>query len=680
MVQIKKNRISFVKAKDDGDNSNNTNNNVVDNIEVIKPPPKKILPVIIASAIAIVTIATVLVITEYIYKKPQNFTPSPKKTSLIENIKKDIPLSRTENIHLKRGKDSFYKGYFNNAIAEFTEVVESDAKDEDKAIALTYIGIINDKRDNYNKAIEYYNRALKYNNKNPIIYRNLSLAYKNKMNLTKAGEILKKGLDIEPNNINNRILMGNILFHQGKYNEAISQYEKAIKINSENPSALYNLALSLLKTGDELSGIKYLKKAGSIDNFNKIAHLSYSQLGLIYTKMNDHDSAEKYLKLAISINPNDPIDRYNLGIIYLKQNKRTKALAEFVQAEKLCEYDTILLENIGEAYFSLKEYNKSIDAYKRLLQTNKRDVKILSRVAEVYYKDGDMQRALDAYKKITTIKPASENARYAYLNMGNILDDIKRFDEAIETYKKALIINPKDDSTLYNLGIAYKHAKMDELAIESWKKASEINPDTAKSPMAIAKFYYEKNLIDLAMDEYQRILRRWPDIQDAHFNLATIYYKKNLTDYSKEEYKRVIEINNKNELTRKAYINLGIIASNNVKNNEESMNKALNYIQKALLLKPGDAEALFSLGLIYSKKGMHDKSIDTFYQAIKATSEKKLIAESYNNIGKSYYNKRLFKKALQAFTRGIEEEPTIEELRINRKVAMQAYEEELKIR
>ena len=75
------------------------------------------------------------------------------------------------------------------------------------------------------------------------------------------------------------------------------------------------------------------------------------------------------------------------------------------------------------------------------------------------------------------LEPATENARVAYLNMGNILDDAQRYEEAIEAYQKALSISPKDDAAYYNLGIAYKHAGKPELAITAWKKAAELDPN-----------------------------------------------------------------------------------------------------------------------------------------------------------------------------------------------------------
>ncbi|MDY6934435.1 MAG: tetratricopeptide repeat protein [Spirochaetota bacterium] len=671
-MRIKRNRISFFRERDEEAPPQEFKAGRIKKIESEKRIFK---PIIIASSVAVVVVVAILVLTKY-YKEPQIFTPS--KIPVISEIeKKAIPTGETGNKHLQRGKDSYFKGYFNHAIAEFKEVVESDSTDEEKAIALTYIGIIYDDRGDYNKAIEYYTRALKYDDKNPIVYRNMAIAYRHKRDLDMAGQIIRKGLDVDPEDINNQILAGNIYFEQGRYREAIHQYEKAIELDPNNARALYNLALSLQKRGDEVASIEYLKRSGAIDKIGEVAYLAYSRLGVIYTERNDYDSALKYLKMAISINPKDAIDRYNLGIAYLKQGQRDKALNELHKAEELAREDVDLLENLGDAFFSLKEYDKSVDTYNKMLSMGKRNVKILARIAEVYYEKGDLENSYEFYKKITTYEPASENARVAYINMGNILDDVGRFDDAIQTYQKALAIDNRDDSVLYNLGISYKNAEKWDLAIESWRNASNINPDKPDPLLAIARYYYENNYFDLAMDEYQRILRRWPNIQEGHFNLATIYYKKNLLDYSKEEYNRVIEINKKNDLARKAYINLGIITSKTDTDSLEAIQNARAYIQRALLLKPGDGEALYSLGTIYIKEEMLDKAIDTFYQAIRSTRDSKLIADAYNQIGKCYYKKGQYREALQSFTRGIEEEPTFEEIRMNRRVAMQAYEDEL---
>jgi superkiller protein 3 len=646
---------------------------------------RRLKPAIIVAGVTLFAVGAILLVTAVI-KKPQLFSPKDKDKRVSDDAvfsggdKAELPDGRYDNTNLRRGIESYRKGYFKDALAEFSEAVESDATDEEKAVALTYSGIIYDEKGEAAKAIELYNRAIRYDRKNPIIYRNLALAYRHKKDYEKAGEAAEKAVDADSKSVKNRILLGNIQFEKGNFKDAAKEFETVLDMESNNPAALYNLGMTLFKKGDEASAIEYFNRAGTADRIGEIARLAYGKLGVIYTERRDYDNAEKFLSLATNIAPKDPVNHYNLGIVYFKQKKDAEALREFLKAEELGKDDANVLEGLGEAYLSLREYDKSLDAYNKLLNTNRRSVKILSRIAEVYYEKGELDRAYDFYHRITTYEPASENARIAYLNMGNILDDTQRYREAIEAYQKALAISPKDDAALFNLGISYKHARKPELAIETWRKAADLNPENPQPLLALADYYYENNHYDLAMDEYQRILRRWPDLQDAHFTLATVYYKRGQNEYAIEEYKRVIEINDRNDYARKAYINLGILESGAPKGGEAGMEKAQNYIQKALVMKPNDAEALLSLGMMYMKKEMYDRAIDTFLQAQRATNDPKMSAETNNNIGKSYYKMGKFKKALQAFTRGIEDDPTNEELRMNRRVAMQAYENEVQRR
>ncbi len=636
---------------------------------------KKRSTIIISAAFVAVAIAGIFLITK-LYHRPGSFLPGEIEGSLHDSEKRLLPETLSENIHLRRGKESYFKGYFNDAIAEFKEVVESGSPDADKAVALTFIGIIYDEQAKTDEAIEYYRRALRFNSSDPLIYRNMALAYRHKKDYPAAKDAIERAISLDPSSTGNRVLYGNILFEQRNYDGAKKMYQDALSRDPENASALYNMGIVLLRGGDKVSGMEYLKKAGEADKLGKVAHMSYSKLGSLYSSMQDLDSAEKYLRMAISVNPTDPIDRYNMGLVYLKKNDKERALSEFIKAEEMAKNDARVLEGLGEAYFTLKEYDKSLNVYSKLSDALNRDARILSRIAEIYYEKGDLDNAYDYYKKITVMEPASENARIAYINMGNIMDDAQRYEEAIESYKKALLISPKDDAALYNLGIAYKHAGRIELAIEVWKKSAELNPDNPRPHLAIADFYYEKKYVDMAMDEYQKILRRWPNIQDAHFNLGAVYYHINQLEYAIGEYKKVLEINDRNDLARKALVNLAILTSKKSPD-EKGFEEAMNYAQKALLLKANDSEALFSLGVVYYRREMTEKAIALMYQVVRASRDGRRIAEAYNYIGMGYYKKGNYRKALQAFNRGVEEDPSNEELRINRQTAADAYERHL---
>ncbi len=649
-------------------------------INAISPVGKKFpgikKPIIIVSVIGVTAIIAVLILIKFFYNTPKPFTLEKKPENIpFDNVRKSSA-GKSDNIHIKRGMESYTKGYLNDAVSEFNEVVESDSQESDKAIALTYLGIISDDRGNHDKAIDFYNRALKYEKNSIEIYKNLSLSHRYKKDYDRSVEYAEKSLSIDPKDVNSMLLLGNIYYEMGKYKEAIRIYGKALEINPDNPSIFFNMGSALLKTGDEFSAIEYFKKAGTSDRIGEIAHRAYSRLGVLYTERHDYLIAEKFLELALAIRPQDAVNNYNLGIAYLKMKKTDKALEMFENAEKLGEKDSQVQENVGEAYLSMNQYEKSLGIYNRLLATSKRNIKILSRIGEIYYKKGDLDKAYESYRKITEVEPATENARIAYLNMGNIMDDAQMFEDAIRAYQKALAISPKDSAALHNIGIAYRHAGKPELAIQSWKESSSLDDKSPNATIAIGDYYYEKGFYDLAEKEYQNILARFPNQQDVHFKIATIYYKRNSLEYALDAYRRVLGINDNNDLARKSYVNMAII-SIKLKTDEETMKEAVNMLNRALLIKPGDPDALLTMGLILSAKEMHDQAVDAFYQALKNSNDSKLIAEIYNNIGKTYYKKKLYKKAMQAFTRGIDEDPSNEQMRMNRKSAMQAYESEL---
>ncbi|HOD16779.1 MAG TPA: tetratricopeptide repeat protein [Spirochaetota bacterium] len=633
-------------------------------------------PVIILSIVAAVLIAGILVLTQFVYKKPQPFTRSSANPNApFEETGRGEGLT-SDNQQIIRGAESYSRGYLSDAISEFNGVVESAAPDRDKAIALTYLGIISDEKGEYDKALDYLNRARTYDDKNPEIYKNLAIVYRHRKEFDKALESAQMSTSLSNGASDSSLLTGNIYFESGRYDEAIAAYREVLAKSPDNPRVLYNLGSALMKKGDEFAAIEYFKQAGAADRIGDVAHKAYSRLGVMSIERKSFEDAEKYLKQAVAIRPGDALNHYNLGIAYLRQNKTAEALQELEKAEATGEADAAVLEGIGDAYFSLKSYDKSLDIYNRLSRGNERNVRILSRIGEIYYEKGELDGAYEAYRKITTIEPATENARIAYMNMGNILDDEQRYEDAIEAYQRALAISPKDDAAYYNLGIAYKHAGKPELAITAWKKAAELDPGDAAPSVAIADYYYERGFYDMAESEYRRIVGKWPSIQEPHFKIGTMYFKRGNFDYALNAFDKVIELDPNSDLARKALINKAILVSK-TGTDEKTLDKSRNLVQKALLMKPDDTEALFALGIIFMKKEQYDNAMDTFYQVVKGSAEPKQIADAYNNIGKCYYKKRQYKKALQAFTRGIGEDPGSEELRMNRKAASQAYEAEL---
>ncbi len=113
----------------------------------------------------------------------------------------------------------------------------------------------------------------------------------------------------------------------------------------------------------------------------------------------------------------------------------------------------------GNKLYQEKKYKDAEAAYRKA--ATKKDQKVESNfnLGDALYR----QKKLDsAGQNFATIASSSTNPLVkagAYHNLGNSLLTGKKYDESIDAYKKALLNNPKDDQTRYNLAYAQEMLK-----------------------------------------------------------------------------------------------------------------------------------------------------------------------------------------------------------------------------
>jgi tetratricopeptide (TPR) repeat protein len=112
-----------------------------------------------------------------------------------------------------------------------------------------------------------------------------------------------------------------------KYTEAIDKYSQALKIDTGNLFADYQLAYSLFSLDKGKDGIPYLEKVIKANtNLNAAA---YDLLGLICFRDKKYDEAEKYAIEAIKLDPKHASSQRMYALVTFHQNKRIPALLGF---------------------------------------------------------------------------------------------------------------------------------------------------------------------------------------------------------------------------------------------------------------------------------------------------------------------------------------------------------------
>ena len=83
---------------------------------------------------------------------------------------------------------------------------------------------------------------------------------------------------------------------------------------------------------------------------------------------------------------------------------------------------------------------------------------------------------------------------------GVTLSRAAKYDESVESFNKALALNPKCQDCFYNIGFAYAQKKEYDKAEENYKKALEVKADYAEAYNGLANIYNAQRKFDLAAD------------------------------------------------------------------------------------------------------------------------------------------------------------------------------------
>ncbi len=133
---------------------------------------------------------------------------------------------------------------------------------------------------------------------------------------------------------------------QGKYNEAIAQFTKAIQIKPTSAAYSYRAYVYLLqnKTAPALSDCN---KALEIDPKNSQA---YNNRAAAYQRKGDFDQAILDCNKAIEINPNNPYPYKNRAVAYFAKKEYDKSWDDVHKAESLAyNFDINFIQKVRKA-------------------------------------------------------------------------------------------------------------------------------------------------------------------------------------------------------------------------------------------------------------------------------------------------------------------------------------------
>ena len=148
------------------------------------------------------------------------------------------------------------------------------------------------------------------------------------------------------------ILLGDKLYKDKKYAEALLPYEKAVDIHWKNKEVLLKIGNIHKNNKDWEKASEYYKKAISCDDKYTDA---WFNLGLVYANTNKLTDAIECFSKVISLDPSYTYAYYALGLAYEYEHNNKKSIENYQKYVQL-EQDKSLVNTINE---KIKQLEKS---------------------------------------------------------------------------------------------------------------------------------------------------------------------------------------------------------------------------------------------------------------------------------------------------------------------------------
>jgi len=145
----------------------------------------------------------------------------------------------------------------------------------------------------------------------------------------------------------------------------------------------------------------------------------------------------------------------------------------------------------------------------------------------------------------------------AWFTLGQEQEQQQSYEQAVESYQKALQYCPGWAIAHYNCGnVLFTLKKMDEAA-SHFRDAAEADPGMAEAWYNLAYLEDERNNLEAAIHALHKALDIVPDFADAHFNLARCLSLQGQSNQARVHWKRYLQLDPNGAWAAIARIQLG---------------------------------------------------------------------------------------------------------------------------
>ncbi len=234
-----------------------------------------------------------------------------------------------------------------------------------------------------------------------------------------------------------------------------------------------NEGLKAYERGGSSEAVELLERAAEIDA--DFAKPHYQAAQIYEMKLEKLDEAENHYRQAVQLDAENTEYTYALARVLAAQADYEDAVRYFRKTTSLDESHAKAWFRLGETQRTVGEHADAVDSYMRAIEANPRlrmddedpGGAHYHALADLYVEFGFQDKALKVYENGLANNP---KAPRLYLGRGIAQLRLERYEQAAESFDKALEIDEAHGSALYNLAVARDKMGASGEAIEALER------------------------------------------------------------------------------------------------------------------------------------------------------------------------------------------------------------------
>lgn len=254
--------------------------------------------------------------------------------------------------------------------------------------------------------------------------------------------------------------------------------------------------------------------------------------------------AEHLMRQYLQSHPASADGHFLLGLILFKEDRPKDSLAEYAEGAKFRAPSAYDLEVASLNYVLLGDYMDADKWLTKSVAIDSHNWQTWYYLGRTKYNENRFEEAIQAFEQCLKLSPENEKAAD---NLGLSYAGSGRPEDAETAYRKAISwqshLLEQDPGPYLNLGILLVEQNRPEQALEYLQRALQISPDDPKAHENLGHAYERLNQLSNAQSELEKAVAAKPDDPSLHYVLGQIYKRERLFEKAKAEFDTMEKLN-----------------------------------------------------------------------------------------------------------------------------------------